>query len=133
MKWTIVAFVFSLCMYACIHAYTEENFKNSKWIDSNGGIICLYKNGVCSVQGIRWDLIYPSSWFNDSIWKSKHPNTFVGHWYLDKSQNGRQEIYIKIGETGYGFSFEIRNIETIECLVGDPDNCEFYIFNRVNQ
>lgn len=133
MKLILTSLVFSLCMYGCGHTYTEGDFANSKWMDSNGGIISLHSNGSCNVQDIKLDSIYPPSWLEDSAWKAKHPDSFVGHWYLNENQNDRKEIYIQIGETGYGFSFEIRNIETIEHTVGDPDDCVFYIFNRVGK
>ena len=131
MRLISIVFILFLCMCGCNHTYTEKDFANSKWTDSNGALIRLYKNGTCCVRDIKWDLIYPPSWVDDSLWKRKHPQSFVGHWTIKQNRQDEQEITIQIGVSGYGFSFEIKNTNTMEHIVGDPDDCKYYKFTRM--
>lgn len=131
MRLILIALILSLGICGCHHTYTEQDFVNSKWVDSEGAVIELYKDGTCDVKDIKWDLIYPSSWLKDSVWKEKHPQSFVGYWTIKQNRQDGQEISIQIGQSGYGFSFEINNIDTIAEIVGDPDDGKYYKFARM--
>ena len=131
MRLVLVTLIIVLCMCGCSRTYTEQDFADSKWNDSNGAIIELSKNGTCNVRDINWASIYPTSWISDSIWKEEHPQSFLGHWAIKLNRHGEQEINIQIEKKGHGFSFGIKNINTIERIIGDPDDCNYYKFTRI--
>ena len=110
--------------------YTEQDFADSRWEDSAGTVIELYNGGTCNVRDLKWDLIDPSEWLEDSAYMKRHPASFVGRWIIRSNQYDEQEIDIRIGTTGNGTSFKIKDINVIKQSIGDPDNWEFYTLTR---
>ncbi len=111
--------------------YTEQDFADSRWEDSAGTVIELYSDGTCNVRDIKWDLIVPSEWLEDSAYMKRHPGSFVGRWIIQSNQYDEQEIDIRIGTTGNGTSFKIKNNYTIEQELWDPRQYgEYYTLTR---
>lgn len=126
----LIMLLLALGISSFTQTYTEQDFADSRWEDSAGTVIELYSDGTCNVRDIKWDLIRPSEWLEDSVFKKRHPRSFVGRWIIRSNQYEEQEIDIRIGTTGYGTSFKIKDMDTIKKTIGDPDNCEYYTLTR---
>ncbi|MDE6654261.1 MAG: hypothetical protein K2K37_07745, partial [Muribaculaceae bacterium] len=115
--------------------YTEQDFADSRWEDSAGTVIELYSDGTCNVRYIKWNLIIPSDWLEDSTFLKRHPHprSFVGRWIIRSNQDDEQEIVIETeidGRWNYATDFLIEDINVIKQFIGDPDNWEFYTLTR---
>lgn len=120
--------IYILCLFvfcSCIKEYAEQDFYDSKWINSNGSTIELNSDYTCKVQNMRWNLYYEG--FQDFVSKDQ-PSSFKGKWRIDKASYGRQRIYIFFNRTSINFDIESKN--TIFASIGDPDLGVYYLFNR---
>lgn len=111
--------------------YTEQDFYDSGWENTDGAVVNLYKDGTCNVHDMMWEQIFLPRWPEDSVWMEKYPKSFAGYWNISFDQYEKEQIYIRIGKTGYGIAFDIEDRNTLYYTVGDPDNCEYYKLKRI--
>lgn len=122
----MLSFILCNCVFT---TYTEEDFYNSTWESSPSEKIIFNEDETCIVHNIDWDIIF----YPIASEMSETPRSFSGNWKIETRPYGEQLIWISSAETKCSFALDIRDKNVLTICIGDPDECNYYKFCRVQE